>query len=482
MKKITLLITLLISISCFCQSDTELTFKDHTNTNPDNELSKYFKKVIQKKLLKKISYSNNFKSVKMSFLINKENEPYHIKLNTFSSSELDKEVIKAFKKYPLEKLNLDTINRKSIYYLQIISGRKRKNIFDCSEKINRKTLPNCNFCNDLEYYDDIKTCIQRKIRDHFFENIDFSIVKRFEKSDNYSIGLKMMVNNNGELQLIEIKSSKIFHQPIKNAFKIFPEFTIPSTLNNNKTTWKYNASFKFNKNNLPPFKKNKINYDSIYSRNTTNDFAVFLKEKINNDDLVKANLSRLKNKVSLSFELNKKNKPFNIKTTSRSSSLNNIIISAFKEYPISNLKFYNKSSFNSYFTQVLALENNKTIIKTNSIIGSETVPVYPGCENSKNVAAAKKCFSKGVQMHFAKKFDTSLPNRLGLTSGRKRIYISFKISKEGNIIDITAKAPHIKIKEEVIRVMKRLPKAKPGMQSNKKVNVKYSIPFTLIVE
>jgi protein TonB len=110
----------------------------------------------------------------------------------------------------------------------------------------------------------------------------------------------------------------------------------------------------------------------------------------------------------------------------------------------------------------------------------EDVPVFPGCKGNK--AALKKCFNKKTQKHFASKFNAELPNELGLIPGKQKIYIGFKIDKYGNVINIQARAPHPKIKKEVIKVMKLLPRMKPGRQRGRAVGVKYSIPFTLIVE
>ena len=103
-----------------------------------------------------------------------------------------------------------------------------------------------------------------------------------------------------------------------------------------------------------------------------------------------------------------------------------------------------------------------------------------GADKAKN--ELKKCFSKKVQKHFGRKFNADLPNELGLSSGKKRVSIMFKIDKTGNVVNIQARAPHPKIKSEVIKVMKQLPKMKPGKQRGKPVGVKYSIPFTLLVE
>jgi protein TonB len=130
--------------------------------------------------------------------------------------------------------------------------------------------------------------------------------------------------------------------------------------------------------------------------------------------------------------------------------------------------------------EIVEVEEVEEVIEDVSFMIIEDVPVFPGCKGSKD--QLKKCFSKKVQKHFSKKFDADLPNELGLSAGRKRVFIGFKIDKTGNIVDVQARAPHPKIKNEVVKVMKQLPRMKPGKQRGKPVGVKYSIPFTLIVE
>ena len=114
---------------------------------------------------------------------------------------------------------------------------------------------------------------------------------------------------------------------------------------------------------------------------------------------------------------------------------------------------------------------------TISFMKIDKAPTFPGCEEGD-----KKCFSKMVKKHFTRNFNAELPNQLGLESGRKRVYIGFKIDKDGNVVDIKARAPHPNIKKEVIKVMNTLPKMISGEHKNKKVAVKFSIPFTLVVE
>jgi hypothetical protein len=112
-----------------------------------------------------------------------------------------------------------------------------------------------------------------------------------------------------------------------------------------------------------------------------------------------------------------------------------------------------------------------------SFMTIDKAPTFPGCEEGD-----KKCFSKMIQKHFTENFDAEMVNSLGLSSGRKRVFVGFKIDKEGKIIDVKARAPHEDIKEEVLSVMTSLPKMIAGENKGKKVNVMYSIPFTIVVD
>ncbi|NOR29051.1 MAG: energy transducer TonB [Lutibacter sp.] len=110
----------------------------------------------------------------------------------------------------------------------------------------------------------------------------------------------------------------------------------------------------------------------------------------------------------------------------------------------------------------------------------EDVPVYPGCKGSNE--ERKACFMKKIGKFVNKKFDISLAEELGLASGVQKIYTIFRIDKSGNIVDIKARAPHKKLKQEAIRVINLLPKMKPGKQRGDPVNVKYSLPIAFKIQ
>jgi len=112
----------------------------------------------------------------------------------------------------------------------------------------------------------------------------------------------------------------------------------------------------------------------------------------------------------------------------------------------------------------------------------EDAPVYPGCDKYKSKEERKACMSKKIQKHVNRRFDTSLAQELGLSEGKKRISIFFIIDENGNVTGIESRAPHPKLEKEAERVIKMLPKMKPGKQQNKSVKVKYALPIVLKVD
>lgn len=114
-------------------------------------------------------------------------------------------------------------------------------------------------------------------------------------------------------------------------------------------------------------------------------------------------------------------------------------------------------------------------------IAVEHVPVFPGCENEKDNDSRKKCMSEKIAKFVNKKFDTELASSFGL-NGRQRITVFFKIDKDGNIINIGARAPHPGLENEAKRVIQLLPKMQPGRQRGKSVIVPYSLPILFQVQ
>ncbi len=130
---------------------------------------------------------------------------------------------------------------------------------------------------------------------------------------------------------------------------------------------------------------------------------------------------------------------------------------------------------------VVEVEEEEEVIEDVPFMIIEDVPVFPGCKGSKSELRA--CFSAEVRKLVNKKFNAELATDLGLPSGSiQRIFVMFKIDNNGDIVDVKARAPHKRLQEEAIRVVKLLPKMTPGKQRGKAVGVKYSLPITFKIQ
>ncbi|HAT63404.1 MAG TPA: energy transducer TonB, partial [Flavobacteriaceae bacterium] len=107
--------------------------------------------------------------------------------------------------------------------------------------------------------------------------------------------------------------------------------------------------------------------------------------------------------------------------------------------------------------------------------------IYPGCESKTNNNDRKKCMETKVMEFVQNKFNTELANDLGL-EGKQRISVQFKIDKEGNVVNVRARAPHPRLEQEAIRLVESLPKMIPGKQRGKPVGVLYALPILFKVE
>lgn len=111
----------------------------------------------------------------------------------------------------------------------------------------------------------------------------------------------------------------------------------------------------------------------------------------------------------------------------------------------------------------------------------EKVPLYPGCEYVYGNEARKKCMSSELSKFVGSNFNTNIAKQNSIT-GRQRIYVIFKIGKEGEVYSVQARGPHPALEREAIRVIKSLPKLQPGFQRGKPVIVPYSLPILFQVQ
>ncbi len=114
-------------------------------------------------------------------------------------------------------------------------------------------------------------------------------------------------------------------------------------------------------------------------------------------------------------------------------------------------------------------------------INIENAPIYPGCEKYKANEERKKCMSQKINKLVSRKFNTDIASEYGL-SGVQKIHTQFTIDKNGNVVDVKARAPHPALAKEAQRIIDKIPHMKPGYQRDVAVGVMYSLPITFQVQ
>ena len=137
-------------------------------------------------------------------------------------------------------------------------------------------------------------------------------------------------------------------------------------------------------------------------------------------------------------------------------------------------------------TEAVEVEEIEEVVEDEEVIDDvpfaiiENVPVYPGCKGTNE--QKKKCMVDKITKLVGKKYNTGLAGDLGLSPGRKKVYVQFKIDKTGKVVDVRARGPHKRLEKEAIRVVNMIPQMEPGKQRGRPVGVKYTLPITLVVE
>jgi protein TonB len=102
----------------------------------------------------------------------------------------------------------------------------------------------------------------------------------------------------------------------------------------------------------------------------------------------------------------------------------------------------------------------------------EEVPVFPGCENAVD---KRVCFQEQMNKHIRKNFRyPEIPLDMGIQG---KVYMQFIIEKDGSIGHIQKRGPDKHLEDEAVRIIKLLPRMKPGKQRGTPVKVPFSIPI-----
>lgn len=209
---------------------------------------------------------------------------------------------------------------------------------------------------------------------------------------------------------------------------------------------------------------------SVNNRSAFIDFLEKI-DKDNNGMLTKEGYSKMKAVAYIAFKNNDYNSPHD----------SSILSKPYATY-VNEMKAKGRKNDSLKTTTTdIAYQNNLAVDKTDVPFASvERAPVFPGCDENLSNEDLKKCMSQKIQAHILAHFDISTAKKHGL-KGENRIYVRFKIGKDGNIYDVQARASHAELKNISEHVIQSLPSMKPGLHKEEAVNVIYTLPITFLL-
>ena len=107
----------------------------------------------------------------------------------------------------------------------------------------------------------------------------------------------------------------------------------------------------------------------------------------------------------------------------------------------------------------------------------DEIPLFKACESAP-IAEQGKCFKAELANHVKKHM--KYPESAYIKRIQGRVFVYFAINKDGTIgkINITSPYKGELLGKEAERIIKKLPKFKPGKHEGAEVTVKYAIPLT----
>lgn len=110
----------------------------------------------------------------------------------------------------------------------------------------------------------------------------------------------------------------------------------------------------------------------------------------------------------------------------------------------------------------------------------EEIPLFEDCE-SVAIYQQEKCFKSNIAEHIKRNF--TYPKEAYDKSIQGRVLVQFVINKEGDVENLNIRGPYQGelLEAEAERIVRKLPKFKPGKHNGKAVKVKYGVPIAFVI-
>lgn len=456
-------------------------FDYYAEPNSNSDLTNFFKSHIDLTLLEKVKIDYEEDYQKRMFLTFQIEEGKVKNIRTTSKySELSNQFVEAFKKYDINKLNIQDKSELNMYALQLTSWQNGRAILNCSQKVVVDRFPVFEGCETVPSYFKMAACIGKKIEDHVVRHITPEDIKKAKLIGIIDLNPNIVFDDQGNVRYSTFKTaSDSLNITLRNIMESFPKAIHPPTRNGNPTVMFHNYRAVLEIDDTVGSYTNEVIEDrqSELDLSSSNKLALHFKKHLDEKELEDILKYVHQKSVFLTFNLDRKNRPINITTTIfRREENNEKLVQAFKKFPIEELNIESPDFLDRYSIHLISNING---IKTFECSNRPTVtrpPVFQGCQRSKKYTDLTKCICEKVSNEIYSKFNVDLSQKTNLT-GDIRIISQFKVDIKGKIVDIKIKSPNPFLSSEIASILEQMPTAiSPALHNGKPVTMPFSLP------
>ncbi len=468
MKHFLFLLFFLYTTTGFSQSEYQAfidkyeEFALYAKPNKTNNLSKYFSKRIDSRLIDSYRITDTIKNKKyiyLTFNLDKLNKPIRIIVNS-PYSELNKSIREAFKDFDIEDLNIAEKSQLNIYTLQILSQENNKMVVNCSTNVVYDRSPVFEGCETSAIKSKLSNCFNSQLSAYIANTISPVQITKAKILGKLNLRVKFLINEKGVIEQINCKApTDSLSRELNRIIALFPKAKSPATRNGIPTNFIYEKTIDLqieSKNDEYTKEVEEYN-EQLYSNdsflNPNSDLALHFKKYISNKELNDIPLIDFP-VLSIYFDIDKKGNPINIKTNAN-TELNNQLVAIFRYFPFEKLNIKPLNTIDSYSYPIIINRYNKNIITSKEKPFVHTPPIFDKDCHLSSSKELDNCMNENIKTIVVNNFKRTIGNKTKLT-GIIKISFSFQIDAEGKITNVKATAPNPSISNELEQLIKNI--------------------------
>ncbi|MGJ8744438.1 energy transducer TonB [Polaribacter sp.] len=213
----------------------------------ENELALHFKNHLSEKELQNIPFSKKQDEIKLIFSIDKKGKAVEIKtLNYNANKSSYNKLVSIFKKFPIEKLNINSKDILEWYIYTIITKSNNKTIVECSNTAKVEKTSVFKGCKKSKNPTDLRKCNREKVVAHVSEKFDMNLLNNTKLKGKVRLFCSFSIDTDGSVVDVKVKTpSAYLSNEVKKVLKNVPKAIAPAYQNGKAVKISYKIPITF---------------------------------------------------------------------------------------------------------------------------------------------------------------------------------------------------------------------------------------------